>query len=119
MCGQLKAKYPKWKEQCGLHMVVADDGTTEWVLKEDMAEFKKRGATMLHGQPAVTNVASSSQRAREAEARAEAAEAKAAEAKAEAEGKIAEAVARAAAAEQVPMPELVIMPLMMLNPSSN
>jgi hypothetical protein len=39
-----------WKGKCGLEMVTATDGSTEWVLPKDAAEFKRRGAEMLPGK---------------------------------------------------------------------
>ena len=39
-----------WKDKCGLKMVTANDGTTEWVRTCDEDEFKSRGAEMI-GKP--------------------------------------------------------------------
>lgn len=41
---------PGWKDKCGLKMVTANDGTTEWVRTCDEDEFKSRGAEMI-GKP--------------------------------------------------------------------
>ena len=41
-----------WTKRCGLTMVTADDGTTEWVLPEDVAAFKSKhaiSAASVHG----------------------------------------------------------------------
>ena len=51
-----------WKDNCGLEMVTANDGSTEWVLPEDAAEFKREGAKMLPGkQPSATAPSSSAE----------------------------------------------------------
>ena len=39
-----------WKDKCGLKMVTANDGTTEWVRPCDEDDFKRRGAEMI-GKP--------------------------------------------------------------------
>ena len=36
-----------WKEQTGLSMVTAKDGTTEWVLPQDSREFSEKGKELL------------------------------------------------------------------------
>ena len=41
---------PGWKDKCGLKMVTANDGTTEWVRPCDEDDFKRRGAGMI-GKP--------------------------------------------------------------------
>ena len=40
---------PGWKDKCGLKMVTANDGTTEWVRPCDEDKFKSRGAGMIGG----------------------------------------------------------------------
>ena len=36
-----------WKKGCGLEMVVAQDGTTEWVLPQDKNDFAEKGNALL------------------------------------------------------------------------
>ena len=49
--GELDALLPlKWKDNCGLKMVTANDGSTEWVLPEDADQFKREGFKMLPGK---------------------------------------------------------------------
>ena len=45
---ELDALLPQgWREKCGLEMTVALDGTVEWVLPHDVAEFKGKGKELL------------------------------------------------------------------------
>ena len=46
--GELDTLLPTgWKEGCGLEMVVARDGTTEWVLPQDGKDFAEKGQALL------------------------------------------------------------------------
>ncbi|KAL1495252.1 hypothetical protein AB1Y20_017113 [Prymnesium parvum] len=46
----LKQQHPNWKEQCGLVLAVAQDGSIEWVLPEHVEEFTMKGALFRMGK---------------------------------------------------------------------